>query len=255
MILPTPEEITAAKVEASKLHGRDEVLLVQLSAPIDAALLFAPLGRAGWASYVDEQLRDAATSHKNLVLTQRLWPSPDEALEVLRHRPAAAKKIAGRLHQRAGQVHGEPSVELLSVAVDRAAAGNVQAKADERIVDVVRGLTLARARDLLSKAAEVPDGGEARELWLVTGPSSRLAVVMATPDADQFLAASAANLRAIEKRERVVETRLDFAVPSVVWSREPIDALLEDQPAISSDLWAAYMQTGGEGAEASCKSL
>jgi hypothetical protein len=247
MLLPTPEEIATAKVEAAKKTGRDEVLLVQLTAPVDAAFLVAPLTRRSWADIVDEQNRDFVTSHKSAVLSHLVWPAAATALDIFRRRAVAPRKIAEHLQRRAGKLPGDPVVKLLAEVVETAPVGAPGS------YEVAPGLSLDKARALLSEAPS--DGGEPRELWAAWGPHPRLSLVMATPDPDQYLAAEAANLRAVERRERIYEARLDFALPAIVWSREPVEALLEDLPALGADIKTAYITIGGEGAEASSKSL
>ncbi len=244
MKMPTPEEIAAAKADAAARFGRDAVLLVALTGTIDACLLVAPLDLKAWSKHVDAQVRDLVTSHQSLALSQRVWPSVEATLDILKRRPAAAKKISLQLYKRAGQAPGDPRVELLSDLV-ASASGNGE---------VIPGLSLAKALRLLEEAAKVDEGEEPRELWAAWGPGP-LSVVLTTPDPDVWLAASTADARARAKGERIAEATLDFAKQEVVWSQRPLDELFDDVPAITTDLKEAYRLIGGEGAEATSKSL
>lgn len=238
---PTPDEIATAKAEALARFGSANLELVELTHPIGFAGLFAPFGFQAWCAHVDEQARDLVTSHQRAVIRQRVWPAAGDLTVMLGRWPAAAKKIADRLYLRAGRLPGEPRVELLR---------DVLAAAPKEEDAILPGLSRAKAAELLRPA----EGEPPAELWAVVGPGP-LSLVLAAPDADVYHAAQTAHRRATEKGERLVEAKLDFVRQAVRWTAQPLDALLEDQPALSTDLKSAFDIMGGEGAEASSKSL
>lgn len=234
---PTQEEIAAAKVDALARFGRDELLYVELPAPIGAVVLVAPFDRESYGEHSDDQRRDLQTSYRNAVHARRAWPSAAEVADLLDRRPAAASKICGKLQARAGNVPGEPRVEVLDDVIARTAPG----------AQVLPGLTLDAARKLLADH----DG---QELFAVLGPGS-LSLVMVRPEGDVWLAARAARARAAATSKRVYETGLDSALQAVTWSATPIEALLDDKPAAGPDIVAAFDAMGGDAAEATSKSV
>jgi len=237
VILPTPEQIAEAKAAATERFGRDAAMLVKLTAPVDLAVILAPLGFRAWCQMVDEQVRDVETPKRGIVLRQLLWPAAAAVIEALDRWPAATGKLLAELIKRAGQVAGDPRVTPLSELAAKAMAGG----------EVIPGLSVEKAKELIASSPEA-------ELWGVVGPGA-LSVVMTAPDADVFLAARAAERRALVKQDRIDETRLDFIRPLVTWSAQPLDVMLEDKPAVVRDLKSALDDIGGEGAEATSKSL
>lgn len=242
MMLPKPEEVAVAKALAARVHRRDEALQVELRAPIDFCVLVAPLGFRAYCDHVDQQAKDMMTSHAGAVVGQLLWPSLDAYQARAAKRASMAAKIMRQLYTRAGKDAPDPTVELLADVVARLPADAPPT------FDVQPGLSLQLARELLA-----PVDGEPRELWSVVSPL--LSLVMTTPVADIFLAAQTAKARATIKQERIVESMFDFAREAVVWSAKPIDALVEDRPALATDINTAYQLMGGEGADASSKSV
>ncbi len=238
MILPTPEEVLAAKTDAAARFGRDEVLLTRMAAPIDLCMLSAPLNLDAYCALADEQGHDLQTANRNVVLRRRLWPSAAIVTERLGRRPAMADKIVRALFKRAGTSVEQPVVELLADMIAKTAAD----------ADVIPGLSLTASRALLA-------GDEGAEMWGVTGPGG-LSLVMATPDGDVWLAAQAAKQKASESNARIVMSALDFALQSVKWTARPLlGDLLDDMPALCVDVRRAYDIIGGEGADATSKSL
>jgi hypothetical protein len=235
MRLPTPAEISTAKADALRRFGRDELLLVELGAPIDAAVLVAPLDLPAYSRHVDEQQRDIGAAAQALVVGQRAWPAHEDLLALFARRPSAAGKIVAKLHDRAGKNCPDPDVEPLADLVARAGDG-----------DVLPGLSSAAAQALL-------DADEARELWGVSSPL--LSLVMASPSAELFLAAQSAEVGAIKSGKGSVGALLDFARQAIVWSRRPVEELLRDRPAVSADIKTAFRAMGGESAGSSSKSV
>ncbi len=239
MLLPTAEEVLAAKADAAARFGRPDALMVRMSAPIDFCVLVAPLDLDGYCALTDEQGADLATGSRNAVHRQRLWPSIEIVTEKLSKKPAAAQEVIRKLNVRAGYRPGNPSVELLADRIAKAAAG----------ADVIPGLTREMADKLV--AAHLTD-----ELWAVEGPGP-LSCVMATPEGDVWLAAQTAKHKALlETSKRIVRSQLDFALQAVIWSARPLETdLFQDQPALSRDLHAAYDILGGEGADTTSRSF
>ena len=236
-----PEQIAAAKAEAAARFGRDAVEEVTVRAPVNFEGLFAPLNFRAWCGHIDEQARDIVTSWPMIALRQRIVPGAGDFSAVLSRWPAAAKKIADLLYKRAGRLPDKPRTTPLAELVAETATD---------APEVIPGLTRVKALELLQPV----DGELPAELWAVVGPGS-LSLVLASPDADVYHAAQAADRRAKEKGERIVEAKLDFVRQAIRWSRQPIDALLDDLPALSTDLKTAYDAIGGDGAEATSKSL
>lgn len=247
MTVPTSKEIAEAKADAKKRFGRDELLEVLLPAPISACILVAPLDLDAYGRHVDAQTRDKGTSYSTVVLERRCWPDVEPTLGLLARWPAAAKKIAQRLYVRAGQVNGSPQTEPLADLVARLPT----ASAGADLVEVIPGLTLAKARALLEAEAATE---EPCELWGAWGPGA-LSCILAMPDADVWLASTAANDAARAKAERIIGSSLDFTRQAWRWGSSPIEALLDDKPSVASDLRLAYLAMGGDGVEASSKSL
>lgn len=239
MLLPTPEQILAAKADAEKRFGRDEALLVRCPAPIDFCGLFAPLDLDTYCTLADEQAADTDTGNRNAVYRQRLWPAQDVIAEKLRRRPAYAEQVVRELRKRAGYMPGTSAVELLPDVLARAAED----------APVIPGLSRAAAEKLIKDAPE-------DELWTVVGPGP-LSCVMATPDGDVWLAAKTKSTEAaLRTNKRVVRSGLDFVLQAVRWSAQPLEeSLLADKPAFSYDLQRAYEMIGGSGADATSKSL
>ena len=248
MKLPTPEEIATAKAEALARFGRDEVLLVQIPKPVDFALLVAPLNLARHCALVDAQAHDLTTSHGPVVLDAILWPTSAEWLGVAKRRPAAPKKVVQQMLRRAGREDDAAAVKPLAELVEA-----LPSPAEGRPLGkqmVTRGLSAEKARALLD-AEEKQE--EPRELWSVFGPG--LDVVMAAPEPDVYLASAVALDRAREEKSGITQARLGFTKDAIVWSATPIDVALDDKPAISGDLGAAWLTMGGEVAEATSKSF
>jgi hypothetical protein len=239
VLLPTADEVLAAKADAAARFGRPEALLVRMSAPIDFAILVAPLNLDAYCQLTDEQGADLATGSLNAVHRQRLWPSIEIVTEKLARKPAAAQEIVRKLNVRAGYRPGNPSVELLADRMVRAAVD----------ADIIPGL----ARAVADKIVAATPGAE---LWAIEGPGP-LSCVMQTPEGDVWLAAQTAKHKALlETNKRIVRAQLDFALQAVVWSARVLDAdLFQDQPALSRDLHAAYDILGGEGADTTSRSF
>jgi hypothetical protein len=242
VLLPTPEEVIAAKTAASTRFGRGEALLVPMHPPIDFAVLVAPLDLDAYCAMADDQANDLDTGNRNAVHRQLLWPAPDVFSKRLDRRPAMAAIVVGKLLDRAGRL---PAISLVELLPD------VLAHAPDGVASGVPGLDRAAAEKLI--AAE-PD----RELWAVIGPGP-LSLVMATPEGDVWLAAESAfrgKVTGNGAAKRVVRSHLDFALQAVVWSSEPLEAkLLADKPALALDIRTAYQTIGGSGADATSKSL
>lgn len=242
-------DLAAAKADALARFGRDELLEVTLVAPIDFAVYLAPFDFRSWCALIDAQAREPEVVKRATVMARRVWPSAEACTERFDRRPAAPGKAFALLLKRAGQIPGAPVVELMADVLARA-PGDVAPTPENpspRPVEVIPGLSRAKAAELLAADPEA-------ELWSVVGPGP-LSCVMATPDADVYLAAKTADQRARAKGERIVETKLDFVRNAVQWSSRNLDELLGDLPAITADLRAAWDTIGGEGAEASSKSL
>jgi len=239
MLLPTPEQVLAAKADAAKRFGRDEVLLIRCPAPIDFCGLFAPLDLDTYCTLADEQAADVDTGNRNAVYRQRVWPSQDAVAEKLKRRPAFAEQVVRELRKRAGYMPGNSAVELLPDMLTRAAAD----------AEVIPGLSRAAAEKLIKDGAD-------DELWAIVGPGP-LSCVMATPDGDVWLAAKTKSTEAaVRTNKRVVRSGLDFVLQAIRWSSEPLEeSLLADKPALSYDLQRAYETIGGSGADATSKSL
>ena len=237
--LPSSDEVLAAKSDASSRFGSAEVLMVRMKAPIDFVILVAPLDLAGYCRMADEQVADLSTGNRNVVWRQRVWPSAEAVTALLDKRPGAADVITGKLLERAGKLPADSAVEPLLDVIARA----VEA------AEVIPGLTAAKAHELLEANA-----GD--ELWAVAGPGP-LSLVMRTPSSETWLASQSAHRRAaLETGKGVVRADLDFALEAVLWSRQPLeDVLLADKPALSTDVRRAYKTIGGEGADATVKSL
>jgi hypothetical protein len=250
---PTPEEIAQAKADALKRFGRDELLGVELGAPIDFFVFLAPLNLARFSAIVDAQAEDMITSYGPAVLDALVWPAPIDWLEVARRRPAAARKACLELLKRAGREDEGAKVKQLAELVagmlppPMVAPGSAYPEG-ERLV--APGLTEAKARALLRAEDERE---EPRELWAVWAPG--LSCVMIAPGADVYLASQAAVERAKAKRSGITEARISFAKESIVWSDRAIDVVLDDRPSISSDLWTAWSTMGGEVADATSRSF
>ena len=235
---PTPEEIAAAKADAQARFGRSEVLEVVLSAPIDFYILVAPHDLASYEAQGEQQRQDLESSFRNAVHARRCWPDAATVTELLDRRPAAARKICERLQRRAGKLPGDVAVELLADVIARTSADG----------EAIPGLPRAKAVEMLEAHRD-------QELFTAVGPSSALSLVMVRPEGDVFLAARTARTKALTTGKRTISTALDFAKQAILWSAHPIDALLDNLPALSADITDAYEELGGEGAEATSKSL
>jgi hypothetical protein len=244
MKLPTSDEIAKAKADALVRFGRAEVLLVQLPKPINFALLVAPMNLERHNKLVDAQAHDVTTSHGPVVLDALLWPAAEEWLAVAKVRPAAPKKVVHQILKRAGREDDAAKVELLAELV---AALPPPAHAEQVVIPE---LTAAMARKLL-EAEDAKE--EPRELWAVFGPG--LSCVMAAPEPDVYLASQVALQNAQEKKEGITEARLGFTRDAIVWTSRPIDVVLDDKPAIHSDLTHAWLTMGGEVADATSRSF
>jgi hypothetical protein len=254
MKLPTPEEIAKAKADAFARFGRDEALLVSLSAPIDFALFVAPLNLKRYCALVDAQSRDMSTSFGAAALDALLWPDQDAWLEVAKLRPAAPRKVVVRMLARAGKDDASATVKQLADLVAAFVPGKDDAAlavlAPNKVRGIIPGLSADKARELLAAEAA---RAEPRELWAIDGPG--LSCVMAAPDADVFLASNVAIERANMKDEGITEARLGFTRDAIIWSERPLDVVLDDKPAITSDLTKAWLTMGGEVAEATSRSF
>lgn len=248
MKLPTSEEIGLAKSEALTRFGRDEVLLVKLEKPVDFACLVAPMNLARFSALIDAQERDMQTSYMPAVLDALLWPSREEWLDVAKRRAAAPRKVCHEILKRGGREDDAAKVEPLADMVAGLPPPAKGQPAGEQLV--IPGLTADKARELL----DAEEGSEEhRELWAVHGPG--LSCVMASPDPDVYLASQVARDRAREKKEGITEARLGFTRDAIVWSSSPIEKALDDKPAITGDLSAAWLTMGGEVAEATSRSF
>lgn len=243
MLLPTDLEIKTAKADALARFGRDEVLLVQMGAPIDFAVLVAPLDLAGYCAFADQQIEDLDTAQRNLLHARLVWPfnvgpegdrRTDAVSDRLSKRPAMAARVAGRLVKRAGRREGEPNVEPLDDVLARGAA------------EVIPGLSADACRKLLADNAS-------RELWAVTSPG--LSLVMSTPEGDVWSLARTREVDALKSKKGIVQSTLDIAKQAIVWSQVNVDMLLDNLPALSADISSAYKTMGGDAAEVTSKSL
>jgi len=234
---PTPEEIREAKALALARFGRDEVLLVTMGAPINLTVGVAPLDFRSLCDLADAQTRDVETPKRATVMARLVFPASSVVTDVLDRRGAAPNKVISQLFKRAGQSPGVSVVKPLADVLTGPAGD----------YEVIPGLSRAKALELQAAAG-------ADELWTVVGPGP-LSLVMAAPDADVYLAARNAAARARVKCERTVESKFDFAKPLVRWTARPLDALLDDLPALVQDINDAFDQIAGEAAEASSKSV
>ena len=251
MKLPTQEEIALAKSEALVRFGRDEVLLVQLAKPVDFAMLVAPLNLERHCALVDAQAHDLTTSYGPVALDALVWPSREEWLAVAKKRAAAPRKVAQQLLRRAGREDAAASVKPLAELVGALPPPAVDESGKPKGVQLVApGLSATKARELLDAEEKLE---EPRELWAVFGPG--VSVVMAAPEPDVYLASSVAHDRAREAKSGITMARLGFTKDAIVWSSTPIDSALDDKPAITGDLAAAWLTMGGEVAEATSKSF
>lgn len=231
MKTPTPEQVLTIKADAAKRFGSDRALLVELDAPIDAAVVVAPFNLVTWNDYVDAQARDIDTSHVGAIVDRLLWPSLDVFTALREAWPAAPRIIAQKMHVAAGET-------LVKAVVTRLLSTSTPPL----------GLTAEKAAALIANAGTAA-------LWAVQLPGVASSCVMQTPLADVYLAAKAADRAAKDRGIGRITAMLAYVLETVVWSSEPIDQVLNRLPALSSDLRLAFGEMGGEGATTRSKSL
>lgn len=228
MKLPSPEEIAQIKATAVAKFGHDRVALVDLDAPIDAAVVVAHFNFAGWSQQVDAEKRDLDTAHQQGVVGQLLWPALDDFLALQRKWPLLSKNVMSHLYTRAGVKPG-------------------RAKASRFTIDSHVGVDDATAKTLIEQNAGT-------DLWGFILPTGQT-VIMRAPLADVLLAARAADSAARERADGITRAALPFVKEAIVHATEPIDALLERLPATVEDLRVAFLQMGGDGVASRSKSL
>jgi hypothetical protein len=234
---PAPEEIALAKADAQARFGRSELLLVELGAPILACVLLAPWDLDGYCAHTDSVAQDPETAYHNAAQARRCWPAPAELTALLDRWPAASGLLVERLMVRAGKLAGKPCITPLQELLDAAGEG----------AEVIPGLSRTEAQRIL---AAHPD----QVLSAAVGPGP-LSLVYAQPEGDVWLACRSAAAKAHASGKRLIQAELDFIRQAIVWSRQPVDALLDDRPALSVDMRSAYAELGGATAEATSKSL
>lgn len=223
---PSKEEIAALKADAVKRFGSDRAVLYEIGSPVDQAIVMAPLDLSAWCTHCDASLRDTDTANASLLVDRLLWPSMEEGLALREKWGHLATTVGEEMHKTSGHVPGEPVIWPFSIS------------------SMPNGMT--------EEVAKLLPSGE--ELWTVVLPNGTT-LVMQAPSTDVFLAARAADKTASTRNKDYVMSTLVFLRESIVWCAEPIDALLNRLPLITSDLRAAYMQMGGAGATVRSKSL
>jgi hypothetical protein len=228
--VPTPVEVSAIKADCAKRFPGCLPELIELDAPINAAVVVARFDLPSWSEYVDAQGRDLDTSHIGALVDRRLWPTLDEVTQLREDWPAAPKLIAKKLHEAAGEQVGRVSITRFSPSM------------------LPKGLTPEKAAALVAAA-------EGAALWTARLPGGQHVLIMQSPLADVYLAAKAADRAAGDRNVGRISALLTYAVESVVLSAEPIDQLLNRLPGLASDVRIAYLEMGGEGAATRSKSL
>lgn len=221
MKTPTPAEVAIIKADAAKRFGSDRALLVELDAPIDAAVVMAPFGFQSFVDYVDAEARDTDSAEAAVVVERLLWPSLDEAMALREKWPASASKIVKDLRKAAGDVPGVASAVPLTAAT------------------APKSLGAKGAQDLIEANPKV-------SLWAVTHVGIEL--VMKAPLPDVYAAAKAASISAARAKEGLIPSWWRYAKDHILWSAEPIDRLCEARPATIPDLVHPFFAMGGSAA-------
>lgn len=230
---PNADDIAAAKIEATKRFGRPNVVGVPFAAPVATKLIAAPFDRAAWARYYDLS-RTRPVDAPTIVLVERaLWPPQGEIEELVEKAPGLPSELARKLREHAGEVGGDPRVELLTPLGSPAF-----------------GLTPEVAAKIL-EAASAP-------VWIVSVPKplggKLRAFVLETPDPTRYEAALDARAEATRKGEGILASSEQLVLEQVRWPT-PIEAELERWPGVIEDLWAAFARAGGFGLAGEAKSL
>lgn len=218
------EEQAAIKSDAAARFGSaDRYKIVDLEEPIDASVVVAPFDLKSWSAHVDACAHDLTTAHAQALASRLLWPSQAELLDLRADWPTVPKHVAIRLHELAGQIPGvAPLCRRLSAST--------------------RPLSLSVAA--MEQLVAAHPGAR---LFAVEQAGNGLSIVMKAPLPDTFLAAEAAEKDAHREGKGMVAAQLAWTKETIVWSSTPIDAFLDQKPAIIGDIWAGYRLMGGEG--------
>lgn len=242
------EEKAAIKAEAStRFQGR--AMVIHLDDPISETVVMAPFDRAYHQTFWHATLKDKQSAYASAWVERRLWPGLGEMAAIQQAWAAAPEKVAERLDAQALGAGGR-AIERVWTAPTEAEEAAVMARAAAADAPpdwtgiLPRGLSLEAARDVVAKAGRV-------RLWLVS--NAAWAVVLRTPDPQQWIAASAAFDAALRKGKGAIDAVDPFLLDVVAWASEPLTGgggLLDRHPDIWFSLWGTYKIAGGEGAAA-----
>jgi hypothetical protein len=281
MILPTDTEGTTLRAYALRTFGASKLLLVQLPAPVEAALIVVPFDAASFADYLDMKHRPggARTANASAVLTRTIWCSP---VDVDRRPGAKPSATMG------GDAPAAPTIDMLvssekdpdpvhRVAVERsrmltATWPAADAEIAEALDDAAGwGGLLPRASLLTARdpppglsgedAARLLEGRPPMgpgSLWAVTCADKPLGLVLAAPHGEVWHASQKARNDALGARKGIMDATLLYLRPAgtVVWCEGAgFEALVAERPGLASWLWKALEDIGGAAAKASASSF
>ena len=232
---PTQEQIDAAKAECRKRFGHERILGIPLGAPINLFVIMAAFGMRDAAIYADARAASVVQARTALVAERRLFPSETELADARRLRGALDAKIEAAFREALGWTETIATAQPFSAAT--APAG------------------FADAATLATKAAELLKQYEHTELWSVTNTSNGLALVMAVPEQEVYIAATGALAEAGRTNRNTLTAVLLYARDLVVWSPRPLEQYLDEAPGRAEDLVNPFLEMGGAGATASATFL
>jgi len=232
---PTQEQIDAAKAECRKRFGHERVIGIPLGAPINLFVIMAAFGMREAAEYVDARAASPIQARSALVVERCLFPEAKVLADVRRLRGALDLKIEESFRGALGWNDAAAVAQPFSAAT--APPG------------------FAALADVAAKAADLLEQFKHTELWSVTNPANGLALVMAGPEEEVFIAAVAAIQDANRTKRGGLTTVLTYARDLIVWSPRPLDQYLDEAPGRAEDLANPFLEIGGAGATASASFL